>query len=163
MLTILIAIIIAAIFIVFAFHSSNTEDSVGLTIMAIIVFIVGLIFGIFIPTKYQAWEVYGTTEIVTLSNSTVAEGGGFLYVSVSGENVYTYRYEINSTDTITDYKTDTISGNIIEREDINCKVPELIEERRKGKVTIWSFGLIHDTRYIFHVPYGTISHEVKLK
>lgn len=163
MLIILIAIIIAAIFIVFAFRSSDTANSVGLIWMAIIVFIGGLIGGIFIPTEYEEWEVYNTTEIVTLSNSTVTEGGGFLYVSVSGENVYTYRYEIDSTATITDYKTDTISGNVVEREDINCKVPELIEERRKGKVTIWSFGLIPDTRYVFHVPYGTISHEVKLK
>ena len=152
MLIILIAIIIAAIFIVFAFRSSDTADSVGLICMAIVVIIGGLILGIFIPTEYEEWEVYNTTEIVTLSNSTVTEGGGFLYVSVSGENVYTYRYEIDSTGIITDYKTGTISGNIVEREDINCKVPELIEERRKGKVTIWSFGLIHDTRYLFHVP-----------
>lgn len=163
MLRILIAIIIAAIFIIFAFRSSDAAISEGLAWIAILVFIGGLILGICIPTEYEEWKVYNTTEIVTLSNSTVTEGGGFLYVSVSAENVYTYRYEINSTDMITDYKTDTISGNVVEREDINCKVPELIEERRKGKVTIWSFGLIPDTRYVFHVPYGTISHEVKLK
>lgn len=163
MLIILIAIIIAAIFIIFAFRSSDSAISNGLIWIAILVFICGLMLGICIPTEYEEWKVYNTTEIVTLSNSTVTEGGGFLYVSVSGENVYTYRYEINRTDTITDYKTDTISGNVVEREDINCKVPELIKERRKGKVTIWSFGLIPDTRYVFHVPYGTISHEVKLK
>ncbi len=108
-------------------------------------------------------------ELVSLSNSTVSEGRGLLYVNVYGQNVYTYRYETNvedNTDNVKDYITDTISGNIIEREDKNCKIPELIVERKSPKRTIWTLGLGWDNtlvRYTFHVPYGTISREVQLK
>lgn len=96
---------------------------------------------IFAPPEYGEWEVIEKVELVNLSNSTVSEGD------------------------VKDYITDTISGNIIEWEDKNCKTPELIVERRSPKWTMWSLGLSYDpqVRYVFHVPYGIISHEVNLK
>lgn len=140
-----------------------------LFLLGMFIGIFGISYGIFGATDYGEWEVVERIELVSLSNSTVSEGDDLLYVNVYGKNVYTYRYETNTEDNtgnVKDYITDTISGNIIEREDKNCKIPELIVERKSPKRTIWTLGLGWDNthvRYIFHVPYGTISHEVKLK
>ena len=141
----------------------STDDAyIGFYIFCgVFFFIFGVLYAIAITDEYEEWEFDSKKEIVALSNNTETEEGGLLYVSVSAKNEYTYRYEINSTDTITYYKTNTILGNVIEMEDINCKVPELIVEKRKGKVTMWSLGLNTDIRYIFHVPYGTISHKIQ--
>jgi len=122
--------------------------------------------GLRCPTKFGEWELINETELIALSNNTVTEGGGFVYVAVSGENVYTYRYEISSefgTDTSIEYETDTISGDVIESEDPNCEKPVLLEYERKAKITIWTFGLGQsETKYVFYVPEGTIQKEVKL-
>lgn len=163
MLVILIAILIASLFM---FISFQFDDCEALFLLGFLIILAGIVIGVFMPTDYKEWELIDRTEIVTLSNSTATQGGGFLYVSVSAENVYTYRYEIDSelgTDSSTEYEVDTISGNVIESEDPNCKVPELLKYRRKGKATIWTFGVGSDTKYVFHVPQGTISHEVQLK
>ncbi len=141
-------------------------------LLGLVIGIAGISYGILGTTDNGEWKVVEKREIVSLSNNTASEGRGFLYVNVSSKNVYTYRYEVNtenSTDTVKNYITDTISGNIniIEREDKNCTIPELIVEMKKTKRTIWTLGLGgYDNscvRYTFHVPYGTISHEVRLK
>lgn len=163
MLVILIAVLIAAILMYISFKLDEGEI---LFVFSLFIFIFGIIIGIFMPTDYKEWELIKRTEIVTLSNSTETQGGGFLYVSVSGENVYTYRYEIESefgTDYSTEYEVDTVSGKVIESEDPNCKVPELLKYMRRGKATTWTFGVGCEIKYVFHVPEGTISHEVKLK
>lgn len=163
MLVILIAVLIAAILMYISF---KFDDGSGLFLCGILIIFAGILIGIFMPTDYKEWKLIKRTELVTLSNSTETQGGGFLYVSVSGENVYTYRYEIDSefgTDYSTEYEVDAISGKIIESEDPNCKIPELLEYERRGKATIWTFGVGGETKYVFHVPDGTISHEVKLK
>lgn len=132
--------------------------------------IASIFTGIFFPTKYGERELLSQTELVTLSNSTISKGNGLLYVSISGENAYTYRYEVDTdlgTETSKNYITDTISssdGYIIESEDPNCKTPVLLEYRTKSKMTIWSFGVGGDImEYVFYVPEGTIQKEVKLK
>lgn len=143
------------------------EDSIPMfAMLATLCIAGGIMIGIFVPTKYGDWELVEQTELVSLSNSTVTEGGGLIYVSVSGENTYTYRYEISSefgTETSTEYKVDTVSKNVIESEDENCEVPVLRKYVRKGKITIWTFGLSSETKYVFYVPKGTIQKEVKLK
>ena len=130
--------------------------------------ICSILAGLFFPTQYGERELVKQTELVSLSNSTVSEGE--LFVSVSGENVYTYRYEIDTdlgTETSHNYVTASIShysGNIIESEDVNCKTPVLLEYKTKSKITIWSFGLFADkTDYVFYVPEGTIQKSVKLE
>ena len=126
----------------------------------------GIVIGLFYPTKFGEWELINETELITLSNNTVTEGGGFLYVTVSGENVYTYRHEISSefgTHTSIEYETDTISGNVIESEDPNCEKAVLLEYERKAKATFWTFGIGgSETKYVFYVPKGTIQKDIKL-
>lgn len=176
MLIILISIIIAIVLIKSSIDFPKEVKEYDylpffppLLLLGAIIGIFGTVYGILGATDYGEWEAIERIELVSLSNSTVSEGGSFLYVDVSGKNVYTYRYETNieeNTDNVKNYITDTISGNIIEREDKNCKIPELIVERRNPKRTIWTLGVGWDNthvRYIFHVPYGTISHEVNLK
>ena len=99
----------------------------------------------------------------------MASGGtGALYVSLSADNAYTYRYEIDSefgTDTSTEYETNTlVKENVEEIEDPNCKTPIIWKYQKKGKKSIWTFAFGNTkTKYVFYVPEGTISKEVKLK
>lgn len=138
-------------------------------IIAILCGNLGVFLSLIIPTDYEEeWELRKQTELVSLSNTTETEGGGFLYVNVSARNVYTYRYEISSelgTDTSSEYETATISENVIESEDSNCEVPMLLEYIRKPKATIWTFGSNAEPyiKYVFYVPKGTIQREIKLE
>lgn len=144
------------------------DVSIGVAIMMFGIF-ASLILGLFSATKYGERQLEEQTELVSLSNSTISEGGGFIYVSISGENAYTYRYEVDTdlgTKTSKNYAIKTISsseGKIIESEDINCKVPVLLKYKTKSKITIWSFGFLDDKiEYVFYVPKGTIQKDVKL-
>lgn len=109
------------------------------------------------------------TELVSLSNSTISGGAGCIYVSLSADNSYTYRFEVDSmfgTESSKEYKTATIvnNDNVTELEDTNCQTPMLIEYERTAKKSIWTFGLLNsETAYVFNVPEGTISKEVKLR
>lgn len=91
-----------------------------------------------------------------------------IYVSLSADNAYTYRYEIDSefgTEMGKTYKTQTLVGKDVEEvEDPNCEKAVVRVYQREGKRTIWTFALgMEETKYIFYVPEGTISKEVKLK
>jgi len=167
MLTIIIGIVIFLVLI--RISIIVTSENLARLFIAIgtTIGVLAICIAIFYSTKYGEWEQINKTELVTLSNSTITEGGGALYVSISGENTYTYRYEIVSefgTDTSKEYVVDTVSGNVIESEDVNCKNPVLLEYRKKPKITIWTFGfLASKTKYVFYVPEGTIQKEVSLK
>lgn len=162
MLVIIIGIVV---FVGLAALALKMDD--GLVAFLGLVFVItAVVTGIIIPVEYEEWELVNETELVSLSNDTIAEGGGgLIYVSVSGENTYTYRYKISSefgTETSKEYKVDTISEDVIESEDANCEVPVLREYVRKGKITIWTFGCSEETQYVFYVPEGTIQKDVKL-
>ena len=83
------------------------------------------------------------------------------------DNTYTYRYEIDSdfgTTTSKEYKTQTlVDENVEEIEDPNCTTPVIREYSQKAKRSIWTFALGQTNyKYIFYVPEGTISKDVKL-
>ena len=162
MLVIIIAIVVFVGLAVVALRI----DAPTMFSTAVVLMIVAIVASIIIPVEYGEWELANETELVSLSNDTIAEGGGgLIYVSISGENTYTYRYEISSefgTETSKEYEIDTISRNVIESEDANCEVPVLKEYVRKGKMTIWTLGLSQETQYVFYVPKGTIQKDVKL-
>lgn len=166
MLAIVIGILVAAGLVVLAVVIGDSGISMPLTMLGAVCVLGGIFIGIIVPVEYHEWELKEETELVSLSNSTVTEGGGIIYVSLSGENTYTYRYEISSefgTETSTEYEVGTISNNVIESEDKNCEVPVLRTYVRKGKATIWTFGLGKEIKYVFYVPEGTIQKDVKLK
>lgn len=130
--------------------------------------LISVICGVFIPLSgYTDWKMVQETELVSLSNNTASGGVGLVYVSLSADNAYTYRYEIDSefgTETSKEYQTATVLGqNVQEVEDPDCETPVIRVYTRKGKMSVWTFALMHEeTKYVFYVPEGTISKEVKL-
>ena len=174
MLTIIIGIILA-VAIVFIAIRTNSEDAMNCcNMIAVIVILVAIAIGSGINTVgshpvsgYTEWELINETELITLSNGMASGGTGLIYVSLSTDSTYTYRYEINSefgTETSKEYQTETLNGsNVIEVEDPNCKTPVIRIYQREGKRSIWTFGLFNTQyKYVFYVPEGTIYKEVKL-
>ena len=169
MLSIIIGIVIIIVLIFFGTEWIDINSIVFSVIFTDVVIVAGVI-GLFYPIKgYTDWQLVKETELVTLSNSVASQGSGrMFYVSISADNVYSYRYEIESefkTEGSKSYKVDTVSGdNVEEIEEANSSKAILQEYHRKGKMSIWSFAFLSDeTRYVFRVPKGTISREVALK
>ncbi len=175
MLTIILSVIGIVIFIKLLFFLSEvfdffpTDILCGLSVAIVILGIAGIAAGIFYPISgYNDSKLIKKIPLVSLSNSVTSEGSGsLLYVQVSAENVYSFRYEIESkfgTETSKEYTTDTLSGNIIEVEDPNCTLPVLQMYKSKAKKTIWTFAIgSSEISYVFYVPKGTISKGVNLK
>lgn len=170
MLTIVLGILIVLLIVfLFAYFTNMSSFLVATIAMWSIMGI--LYLGLFCPLSgYNDWRLVEETPLVSLSNSTATEGkGNLIYVSISAENVYSYRYKIESeikTENAKTYKVDTKSeadGKITETEDIDCKLPSLRHYTRTYKKSIWTFGLGHDNLYDFYVPEGTICKDVKLK
>ena len=116
---------------------------------------------------YTNWEPTFRTDLVSLSNSTVGGAEGFIYISVSSSNAYTYRCEIDSefgTENSTEYKTATVDGSyVVEVEDDTIENPYLQVYMRKGKKSIWTFALCaNELKYVFYVPSGSIAKDVRL-
>ena len=133
-------------------------------------FIFSILLGLFYPfSGYNNWKLVKETKLISLSNSTVSGGTGLIYVSLSADNSYTYRFEVDSTfgnKSSKKYKTATIvnDNNIIEIEDFKCQEPILMEYKRTAKKSIWTFGLLsNETSYVFNVPEGTISKDITLR
>ena len=114
-------------------------------------------------SQYEEWIFKEETELVSLSNTQVVEG---FFVNRSSENVYTYRYEINSdfgTETSKEYVIDTVCGNVEEIEDPKCETPLLKEYKSKFGVNFWRIMFPKEaTKYVFYVPEGTIQKDIKL-
>lgn len=167
MLVIIICIIIAVIVCILALKCNDASSCVALFFLGLIIGVCGIGIGVFGATEYGEWNLIKETELVSLSNSTTSEGkSSIIYVSISGENTYTYRYEVDSelgTNTSKEYVVETLSSGVIESEDANCEVAVLKEYKRKSKATIWTLGLFNtETQYVFYVPEGTIQKEMQL-
>ena len=166
MLTIILGIVLAII-LAFIFLLLGADLDVASVIFVILV--LGAIgMGVFLPISgYEEWELKQETELISLSNDVASGGNRRVYVSLSADNVYTYRYEINSefgTETSREYKTETLTGNGVEEiEDPNCEVPVIRVYQRTGKMSFWTFAVASaEYKYVFYVPEGSISKEVKL-
>ena len=165
MLTIIIGIVLAVILLFVLIPRCKEAIVPGIIIGIIITF--AIVIGVFEPISgYKEWELIRETELISLSNDIASGGTGRLYVSLSADNVYTYRYEISSefgTETSKEYKTTPLTGKDVEEiEDPNCEVPVIRVYQRDAKRTIWTFGVYGETKYVFYVPEGTIAKEVKL-
>ena len=172
MLTIIIGLVISFILVLIAIKAnfnylSNVPSILGTA--AVIIFVVSLVLGLFVPIEgyNEEAEMIEEIKLISLSNTVSSEGyGGMFYVSVSANNVYTYRYEVNNEYGISgkSYKVSTISKDVTEIESKDCKVPVLKIYRRDPKRFLFTFGLLADvTEYVFYVPEGTIQREVILK
>ena len=170
MLTIIIAIAIVVVFVlIIAWVTDSPFIRTIATGFCFVVVLIGCTIGVIVPISgFYEWKLTQETELVTLSNSLASGGVGIIYVSLSADNAYTYRYEIDSefgTETGKTYKTQTLIGKDVEEvENPNCEKAVVRVYQREGKRTIWTFALgTEETKYIFYVPEGTISKEVKLK
>ena len=96
----MLSIIIGAVIIVvliFVGIEFGINDTIFSVIFVVVVIGAGGI-GLFYPAKgFTDWQLVKETELVTLSNSVASQGSGrMFYVSISADNVYSYRYEIES-------------------------------------------------------------------
>ena len=161
MLTIIIGICVCL------FLYSITRPYVSFT--SIIIMFVAIFVSIFHPFDgYTDWELVEETELVTLSDTSVSGDIGPIYLSLSG-NTYTYRYEeVDSTFEVnskfgTKSTTSHISAyDVTVIEDPECQKPVLMEYGRTAKETLWNFSFCCESSYVFYVPEGTISKEIKL-
>jgi hypothetical protein len=170
MLTIILGIVIAfAIFFLLNFLLGlvNGDGSFINALICVCIIIGAIALGLFAPISgYNDWELVEETKLVSLSNTTASGGTGFIYVSLSANNVYTYRYEVDSnfgSESSKEYETNTLTENVIESEDSNCKIPVLRKYKRTAKKSIWTFGVAFEEKYVFYVPEGSISKEINLQ
>jgi len=170
MLTIILGILIAFLIIVIGARiTNNNSDIITLsTTLCTLIIVVSIAVGLFLPLSgYTNWEPLSRKDLISLSNSTVGGSEGFIYVSVSSSNIYTYRYQVNSefgTDTSKDFVTETVDGEcVIEVEDESIDTAYLQIYTRKAQKSIWTFGFfVEQYKYVFYVPPGSISKDVNL-
>lgn len=167
MLTIIIALAVSFGLMWLTFNT--VEKEVVFTILgtcALAIFLFFIPFGLFSTVSgYKEPELIKEIELVTLSNSTASVSKGTcLYVEVSANNVYSYRYEVPNTSGVEGnmYEVATVSENVKEVETNTDKAVLRIYES-KGKMSVWTFAIGRDkVSYVFIVPKGSISHSVAL-
>lgn len=163
---ILIGIIGAAI--IFLLLGPRDVDVNFLSSLIILVLLGGILLGLFVPISgFHETELTSTIKLVSLSDQTISSGSGLIYVSISGENSYTFYVEVKNqygSDTSKAYKSKTISGsNITIIEEENYTDATLRVYKTKAKRSFWTFALgSTKTEYVFFVPKGTIARSVSL-
>lgn len=167
MLTIVLGLALTVI-LIFVIVYLELDSSIS-EIIILLFFTVSFIIGLFVPISgYSEWELVKETELISLSNTTASGSKGLVYVSLTADNAYTYRYEIDSkfgTESSKEYQTQTLVNKDVEEiEDSNCSVAVVREYCQKAKRTIWTFALGQkNSKYVFYVPEGTISKNIELK
>ena len=137
-------------------------------LLAILIAILGIFEGIFRPLSgYEEPQIDSTTKLVSLRDETISEGSGLFYISISGNNSYTYYVEVDSpyaSDSQKAYKSNTISSNNVTIiEDDNYTDAKLITYVKYGKKSFWTFAVdCKEYEYVFYVPTGTIVRDVSL-
>lgn len=165
MLTIIIGGVVALGLIFLG--ASQRDDSGAILFYATAVILVFSVFiALFVPVAgFNEPELVEEIELVSLNNSVVSEGrGGLFYVSVTAENVYSYRVEVPNTSEKEGkmYELKTVKGNVKELETDTAKAV-LRVYKAKPKRWLWTFTIgASETSYVFVVPYGSITHEIAL-
>lgn len=166
MLTIILGIVLVIVLVV-AIVFFSKDPSASMTAMlatAIIVIAVTIAFSPIHGFEEEAILI-DEVELVALSNDVSSEGRGILFVSVSANNVYSYKYEVDNPygSDGESFETKTVSGNVIETESSQCQKAVLRVYERKPKTSVWTFCWETQVEYEFYVPEGTIDREVTLK
>lgn len=167
----MLCVILGILLVVLLYYLNMQEyfvESSELSIMlSVIVFFLGIFIGIFMPTDYQETVLVNEIELVSLNNEITSTGDeNLFYVSVSADNTYSYRYEVNDKYNLggKSYKVGTVSENVTEIESSECDKAVLQVYKVKPKVTFVSFGLgASKIEYVFYVPEGTIQKEIASK
>lgn len=169
MLCIILGGLLAVLFYYLLMKKIDLESKIApfLTILAMLVPFCCVFIGLFVPTGYKEPVLVNEIELVSLNNELSSTGEGDLfYVSVTADNTYSYRYEVNDKYNLggKSYKVGTVSENVTEVEKEKCDKAVLKVYKVKPKITVVSFGLFASkTEYVFYIPEGTIQKEVSLK
>lgn len=168
MLWILGGVIIEIIILVIGGIYCDNDSLVGF--LGALVLGIGIAIGLCYPAKeYTELTVVSEVELVSLNSNVASQWrGGLFYVSVSADNIYSFRYQVDNKYDLSGsaYETDTLSNNVTEIESKDCKKPVLkIYESKPIKNKWISFSLFDETikEYVFYVPEGTIQKEIILK
>lgn len=171
MLTIIIGVVISlglVWMVIYSNLNSYTGNSYAKTlepIAIVAILTISIVIGLVYPIGgYKEPELVEEVELATLSNTTVStDRGSQLYVCVSANNVYSYKYEVPNTSTVEGkmYKFSTVSENVEEVETNTDKAVLQIYEAN-AKKSIWGFALRQKkTSYIFIVPEGSVSYSAE--
>ena len=162
---ILIGIVLCVLLWCWAINGNGSGS--GRATFGVLLLLAGILVGVFVPVSgFHEFEENSRIELISLSDQTISTGEGLLYVSITGENSYTYYVEVDNKfgDSGTkSYKSETISGNnitIVEGD--NYKGATLVTYVAEGKKSFWTFALDDATEYVFYVPTGTIARNVSL-
>ena len=157
MLTIIlgIALVIILAWILFCF-SKNGRVFSNFALLLYAILVITTTIGVGVPVSgYNDWKLIEETELIALANEVNSTETGEIYLSISAENVYTYKCVIGAI-TLTNEDVEVI-------EDSRYEVPFLRVYKRIGKKSIWTFALgMEETKYIFYVPEGSIFKEINL-
>ena len=138
MLSIIIGIVIIAV-LIFVGIEIKINDTI-FSVIFVGVILSSLVIGLFYPAKgFTDWQLVKETELVTLSNSVASQGSGrMFYVSISADNVYSYRYEIES-----EFKTEgSKSVNMLENQTISKTPTRINGVQLNGFTTLCPFSKI---------------------
>lgn len=169
MLCMVLGVLLGALFYYLSIEKIDLESKIAvfLTILELTVPVCGFCIGLFLPTGYKEPVLVNEIELISLNNELTSTGkGNWAYVSVTADNTYSYRYEVNDKYNLDgkSYKIGTVSENVTEVETKECDKAVLQVYKVKPKITLVSFGLgASKTEYVFYVPEGTIQKEIVLK
>jgi len=168
MLWIIGGIVLAVIFFIIGLWLGWDGEPISFLVSAALV--IGIVIGLLSPVKeYTDLSVIKEVELVSLNNNVASRGsGGVFYVSVSTNNVYSFRYEVENKYDLGGkaYETATLSNNVTEIESAECIKPVLKVYEKKPIKNKWiSFSLFDSSikEYVFYVPEGTIQKEIVLE
>lgn len=167
MLTIIIgaAVVLGLLFLALDILQGESL-AIILLVFALVVAMESICISLFAPVAgFNEPELVEEIELVSLNNSVMSEGRvGLFYVSVTAENVYSYRVEVPNTSENEGkmYELKIVKGNVKELETDTTKAV-LRVYKAKPKRWLWTFAIgASETSYVFVVPYGTITHEIAL-
>lgn len=166
MLTIIIGVVVFGLFFLADEVVQKTNLEAVLILLGGATAIISIYIALFAPVAgFNEPELVEEIELVSLNNSVMSEGrGGLFYVSVTAENVYSYRVEVPNTSEKEGkmYELKTVKGNVKELETDTTKAV-LRVYKAKPKRWLWTFAIgASETSYVFEVPHGSITHQIIL-
>lgn len=170
MVTLIVGIIVSVAIVAFLWYMDVKEG------LSVLLAVLGILASILVPCfcPVGGWnenlKLKNEYKLASLSNKTISDSEGMMfYVSLSSDNVYTYRYKLNDNSSIdkngNNYKIAQLASrnkDITEIEQENCDTPKLVIYKKDPKFK-WIFTLKSaKTYYAFYVPKGSINKEIKL-
>lgn len=165
---IIIGIVLAVILLIVSFWKGWENV---LPLIAGLVFVFGLLHGLYAPGTPFEKTLVNQIQIVNLSDGMHISGGGNLfYVRVNSNNSYSYYYEVESEfkqlESEKSYRQGTVVGDsvtIVEYEKDSDEKPALYKYESGTRGNFWTFAIDGKRyEYVFRVPKGTVVQNFEL-